>query len=705
MALLGPLAFAQDETEAAIEKLDLQTLLKTPIDVWTATKTFQRSYDAPAVITTVTREQIAVLGYRSIADLLAHQLGFYVVDDHISPNVAVRGSSGGLYADSSVIKVLIDGHSIAFAPTGGNWLGPELIPLSAIERVEIIRGPASALYGADAFLGVVNIKTRDGQGIDGADGWVAGGVVGSKAANDVDVSVGGARGKVDLMIAYRRSQDDLSGLTLPDSSPAPSIPVYNFGNRTTHGLDQESQTAIARVTARPRAGTELGAFGYFSSVERGAELGSLFQLANGYDQHGAFSENRVAQWQLRAGLLAEHQATDKLRLVLNGSYAQGAPRRDNRVEVGSDFYYVRRDFGFRGVDVDAHAVWAPATPLRLVLGTSLLVDDERLPSRLAVAKQPFQGVPAGEVIDAVSIRQGDKTIVNGGAYAQGTWDVFQDWLGVTGGLRLDQHNIYGRQLSGRAGLVSSPRPNLHAKLLQGSAFKAPSPLLLYAVPFAPGDIVGNANLKPQYVNTFELQVVWDPWEVLSLSTDVAYSLLRQRTEFIQQDVNTNARNVSQADTLSWENLVELKPRDWIRGQLSFELERTTQSTGVGDYRSYLIGSAGSIYPNVMLHANLVVQPPRWPLRLATLASYIGRRNASSNNDLLNGGPYTLPAYLLLEAKLSTRGFHLLRDRAQEISLSLSGKNLLGARGPAPGFAGVDYPLAPRAIFLQVNLTL
>jgi outer membrane receptor for ferrienterochelin and colicins len=700
----GRAVFAQDEEEA-IEKLDLQTLLKTPIDVWTATKTVQRTYDAPAVITTITREQIEVLGYRSIAELLAHQLGFYIVDDHISPNVAVRGTSGGLYADSSVIKVLIDGHSIAFAPTAGNWLGPELIPLAAVDRVEIIRGPASALYGADAFLGVVNIKTREGKSIDGGTARVAGGLVGTHPASDVDVALGTARGMVDVMLAYRRAQDDLSGLQLPASSPEPAIPVYNFGQRTAHGLDRQSQTAIARLTLRPRPGSEIGVFGYYSEMERGAEFGSLFQLANGYDQRGTFSENRISQWQMRAGLSVEQTLTEKLQLSLRGSYAQGAPKDDNRLEAGSDFYYVRRDFSFRGVDVDLHAVWTPMPPLHLVLGGSLLIDDEHLPSRLAIAKQPFQDVPVGGTIEADSIRQGQKTFINGGAYAQGTWDLRRDVLGLTGGLRVDQHNIYGRKLSGRAGLVFSPRADLHAKLLQGSAFKAPSPLLLYTVPSAPGDVRGNPDLKPQHVNTSEFQLVYEPWPALSLSTDVAYSLLRERTEFIQQEISKTARNVSQATTLSWENLIEVKPGDWVRGQLSFELQRTTQHTGSGDYVGDVIGSAASIYPNMMVHANLVVQPPRWPVRLAALASYIGRRRASGNNVLLNAGPYTLPPYVLLEANLSTAGFKLLRDSNQEVSFSLSGKNLLGATGPNPGFSGIDYPLAPRALFFQVNLGL
>jgi outer membrane receptor for ferrienterochelin and colicins len=701
-------AFAQDDsrqTEEEIEKLDFQALLETPIEVWTATKTVQRSYEAPAVITTVTREQITALGYRSIAELLDHQLGFYVVDDHATANVAVRGSSGGLYADSSIIKVLIDGHSIAFGPTGGNWLGPELIPLSAVDRVEIIRGPASALYGADAFLGLVNIKTRDGKGINGGTGWVAGGIAGNRATTDVDLALGTSRGIVDFMVAYRRNHADLSGLALPASSPKPSLPDYNLDARTAQGLDQDSTAAIARLTLRPGVGTELGAFAYFSGMERGAEFAALYQLAKGIDRGNSVSENRLSQWQLRTGVLLERDVSRLLHLGLRGAYFQGQPRLDNRLEIGSDFYYVRRQYGFRGADLDGNAVWTPRPSLRLVAGAGVLVDDERLPSRIGVAKQPFANLRAGEVIEAVSLRQGHKTFVNAGTYAQGAWEAYPRWLSFTGGLRYDHHNVYGGKLSGRVGLVSSPRADLHVKLLQGSAFKAPSPLLLYAVPSGDGDIIGNAQLKPQEVNTVELQVVYEPSGAFSFSSDVAYSRLDEKTEFVQQGINKIARNVARATTLSWENLAELKLGAWLRAQASVELQRTVQRTGQEGYVGEVIGSPGGIYPNLMLHGNVVVQAPRVPLRLATLVSYIGERRASGNNILLNGGPYTLPAYVLVEANLSTLGFKLLRDPAQEVSFSLSGKNLLGATGPSPGFSGVDFPLPPRAWFLQMTLSL
>src|SRR6187402_2737672 len=141
----------------SISDLDLVKLLN--VEVSTASKTSESVEDAAAVITVVTREDIQRWGYQSVAEVLSHTVGFYLIDDHILPNASVRGVSGGLGAESGVIKVMIDGRSVAYRSTSGNWLGVELVPLQSVEQIEIIRGPASALYGADAFLGVVNIIT------------------------------------------------------------------------------------------------------------------------------------------------------------------------------------------------------------------------------------------------------------------------------------------------------------------------------------------------------------------------------------------------------------------------------------------------------------------------------------------------------------------------------------------------------------------
>ncbi|HYP89305.1 MAG TPA: TonB-dependent receptor plug domain-containing protein, partial [Polyangiaceae bacterium] len=139
---------ADPKPEAGVEDLDLVKLLN--VEVSTATKTAESLDEAPAVITVVTRADIIRWGYQSVAEVLQHTVGFYLTDDHILPNAAVRGMTGGLGAESGMMKVMIDGRSVAYRTTSGNWLGVELVPLESVAQIEIIRGPVSALYGADA---------------------------------------------------------------------------------------------------------------------------------------------------------------------------------------------------------------------------------------------------------------------------------------------------------------------------------------------------------------------------------------------------------------------------------------------------------------------------------------------------------------------------------------------------------------------------
>jgi outer membrane receptor for ferrienterochelin and colicins len=678
------LATAEDPGEGDIEQMDLASMLETPLEVWAATKTEREAHQAPAIITTVTREQIEVWGYRSVAEILSHLLGFYVVDDHTTPNLAVRGISGGLYADSSIVKVLIDGHSVAFHATGGNWLGPELVPLSAIDRIEVVRGPASALFGADAFLGVISIKTRTGRSLDGVHARLTGGRTGQEAAGDLDVSAGLQRGPFDLLLSGRYNQRDLSGLSL--LSPPAAIEASDAAS--PRSLEQRSTSALARLTYRPGSGTELGGFGYFSGIRRDAD------------------GNRLSAFQVRAGLFWDQALSTQLDLSFRGSWFHGAPGADGRLEVGSEHFFVRREFSFRGGDLDTQLTWKPlfslARPLEFVAGVSAFLDDELLPSRIGVAKQ-IENSPPGAVIEAISIRQGHRTFLNLGAYLQGIWELLPGPLGVSGGVRYDQHNVYGGQVSERIGLVSTPLPYLHAKLLYGSAFQAPSPTLLHAVPSRVGDVVGNPNLEPQYSRTLELQLAWEPTEWLTLSTNVAYTGLSDKTEFVQQEINTVARNVSRARTLSSETSAELKLGAVARGYLSFEAQRTVRRTGQRGYVEQVVGPQGGIYPSRSAHAGVVAQPRGWPVRLATQVVYVGPRRASDNNILSNRRAYDLPPYALLDVTLSTTGFRPLAHRREEVSFALMGKNLLGTVGPAPGFSGFDHPLAPRTVLLQMQL--
>lgn len=115
--------------------------------------------DAARSVTVLTREEIAAAPVDSVADLLAYAVGADVRPRGprgVSADVALRGST------FEQVLVLLDGVKISDPQTGHHDLDLPL-PLSEVERVEVLRGPAARLYGADAYAGVVNVITRRGR--------------------------------------------------------------------------------------------------------------------------------------------------------------------------------------------------------------------------------------------------------------------------------------------------------------------------------------------------------------------------------------------------------------------------------------------------------------------------------------------------------------------------------------------------------------
>ena len=128
--------------------------------VISASRRPQRIELAPAIISVISERQIRTAGYRSVAEALENVPGLAINTDHVFHNVGLRGISGGIRGGSRHLKLLINGHPVAFRSDAQNFLGPELIPIHAVKRIEVIRGPASSVYGVNAFLGVVNVITK-----------------------------------------------------------------------------------------------------------------------------------------------------------------------------------------------------------------------------------------------------------------------------------------------------------------------------------------------------------------------------------------------------------------------------------------------------------------------------------------------------------------------------------------------------------------
>ncbi len=677
------------------QMLDLQEVLAIDLEVTTATKTATKAEEVAAVVTVVTAEDMRRWGLRSVADVLQREVGFYVIDDFILPNAGVRGISAGLWGESSAIKVMIDGHAVPFRVTSGNWLGPELIPMSAIDHIEIVRGPASVLYGADALLGVVNVVTR--RGLQGAVIHAGGSHEGAGFGNDLDLSVGSRSHGFDLLMGLRLNHRSKGGLVLPPTSPTPTLPAYRGESRRLSELEQGSQVALARLGYR-RGAFNASLTGWISEIDRTGELSPWLQLSDGTDSAGRLIRNRIGLRQQHLALHAGLAVTPNFDLTFEGVAFAGWPTKSDKAEVSSDFFHVRRGFRFAGTDLNLEAQVRPLPRLSAVVGVGFIFDREELPSTIRVAKQDLGSIRAGQIIEASSTRQGEKDFINPSAYAQVSWAPFGSKLSALGGLRFDYHNIYGQQLSSRVGLVSELIENVHIKLLYGSAFKAPSPLLLYGVPLRPGDIIGNGDLAPQSVRTAEAELAWRPMRALSLRTDVALSRLHNKAEFSQRGPNTIARNLADLQVLSWESGFDARI-DWLTGYGSFEMQRSVRNLGEDGYVARLVEPGATNYPTYIARGGVELAPFR-VLRVSGQVAYVGPRPASDSNALARGEAYRLPAYLMLAAGVGLVELPIFLSAPME--LSVHARNLLDVRAADPGFVNVDYPIARRSIFMDLR---
>lgn len=154
LCLTAPVAGAQDRQSSANTEL----LLAGEQTITTASKKSQRVQDVPAAVTIITEEDIRASGAVTLLDLLRSAPGVDVIEPNSAlANVSIRGFNSQF---ANKLLVMIDGRSIYQESFGGVFWSTNPLLISRIKRIEIVRGPGSVLYGANAFNGVINIITR-----------------------------------------------------------------------------------------------------------------------------------------------------------------------------------------------------------------------------------------------------------------------------------------------------------------------------------------------------------------------------------------------------------------------------------------------------------------------------------------------------------------------------------------------------------------
>jgi iron complex outermembrane receptor protein len=675
-----------------LEKLSLEELLEVKV---VTGKVAQRAAEVPAVITVIKADEIQARGYQSLADVLREVPGFYDISDLVSHDVGIRGINVGPRSAGSLLKLMIDGEPVPYIPSDGNLFGPELVPIEAVDHIEIIRGPQSALYGANAFLGVINVITRSGKSVGGAQLTARGTLIRTNPGGGGTVMVGHGDDNLDALVAVSGDWINRSGLSLPESSPALSGHP-GLASETTSQDISRPKSAIAHVTANHVLGGRVTAWASIQNLDAANELNDLAPMSHG---------NHVGRLDQRYRLSYDVEPVEQLSLHLSGSYFDTGMTGDEHLDLGrSNRIYLPRQHA-SGFSLVGEGTFRPASWLQLTAGADLLVEQQLLLSydtkytHDVLRDDGSIQFASGQLVPGAGANT-SANFTNVGLYLQGIVHPTAAF-GITGGARVDVHNIYGVQVSPRIGLVFAPREKpLNLKLLFGTSFKAPSADQLYAQPVTTFDIQGNPKLQPQNAQTLEFAAGWRFGDKGELQGDVYLNHINGLVAYLQSGTVLLAQNLSDAWVVGGElegRYRVLKPV-WVKLGLGVAQTVVSQSQ-----RDTLINGHAldqPFYPSLQVHATIDWKLPFLGLQLSPTVTVVSSRLASVFNALEAFNVYSLPPYALVGATLSMPDRIFFRDRPTRFALRVD--DILDSRPVAPGVGGVDYPSLGRTFMFTVT---
>ncbi|MDV2967508.1 TonB-dependent receptor [Nitratireductor aquimarinus] len=477
LAFLGCVALP---VEGALAQAENQKVTLLDTLVVTATGFEQSVVDAPASITVVPREALEKGVYRDLTDALRHVQGVAVTGSPGREDISIRGLPG------SYTLILVDGkrQNTRESRSNGNsgFEQSFLPPVSAIERIEVVRGPMSALYGSDAMGGVINVITRRV-----ADAW--------------------------------------TGTVSADGT---------LQQHTDHGDAGNASFYASGPVMRDMLGLQIWGRGLLRGEDR--IMGGLPEKKD-LDLTGrlTFTPNEDHELVLDAG---------RTRLLRTHTEDRTSTRRDNYDRLDRRHWSLSHTgrWDWTTSEVSLSQEWAERTRFMRDEETGQYAEDPRSPlvrntvfDVKTTTPLDFHGahtlVLGGQYLDALLTDQnpGRRTgldekfgVSQWALFAEDEWWITPDFA-LTGGIRMDNHGIYGAQFSPRAYAVWHATPQLTLKGGVSTGFKAPviraiAPGYAYVTggrgcSYGPdgtcGVIIGNPDLEAEKSTSIEIGGLWD----------------------------------------------------------------------------------------------------------------------------------------------------------------------------------------------------
>jgi len=609
--------------------------------VTVASRYAQTTRQAPSIVTVLTDREIRERGFLTISDMLSSLPGVYITQAPEGRSLAYF--RGVVAPDNNKFLLLIDGVPWYDGVYTHAWID-EYIPLENVRQVEIIKGPGSAIYGTNAFSGVINVVTYSAEDLGGAFVRATGGSYGRHSAAFV---------MGDHITMSRGRKLGVAGTVRFLGTDGDGLEVNPKGQANIHGTQpRRAMNASLRVQTDALE-LSLAAVDYRHTYFTQAQDDALDVLLQSMDEYNLSYRDQFFNARYRFDISRNLSLTPYLYLQHYddpGSYAWFSDPElvtdedtgDQSVEWRSTLVETFKETTRTGTGVDVQA--RPGVGHVLVGGVGFEYNKTLALEDLQYADMSGEPQSAGFFIDPAN-----DTIWDAFAFVQETWTALY-WLEITGGLRFDMHSTAGPHVSPRMGVLVVPGQSTVIKLLYGSAFRAPTVREAYVITEQDDGAnmwtAGNPGLAHERIDTLEAELLTSPWRFLDLRGAVFYSSVSDEID---------KREVDQPDpTLGDAYYDNFAGSDVLGGEAEALLKHDLFELGASWAATIAVDRATTRqqyeYPPHMAHLRATVRPLD-QLRASLLVdAYSKRPRAEWSPDagLKDGEPFTL-----LHAALAT----------------------------------------------------
>lgn len=537
-----------DDTGPQLQRQGEEMLLFQDIpSVFGVSKYEQKVNEAPSAVNIVTSSEIKKYGYRTLADVLQSQSGFFITYDRVYKYAGVRGFSrpGDL---NTRILLLVDGHRINDGIFDQALIGTEFpVDIDLIDRIEIIRGPSSSLYGSNAFFGVVNVITKRGRDLKGVE------VSGEAASYDTykgRLSYGNRfNNGLEVILSGTGSFSDGQDLYFQEFDS----PETNFGR--ANGVDGDDFfNFFSNVSYK-----DFTLQSVFHSRKKGiptAPAGRIFNdPTSEADDIRAYLNLKYDhifdnQWGLMARLYYDYYEYEGTYPLSEDVFSSQEISRDPHPEGSHPRRLLVKDL--------AQAQW---------VGGEAQVNKRFFDNHKLIVGAEFRSNfvmdQFGQIEDPPErFFQSEKDSLSWALYVQDEFHILDNLI-LNAGLRFDYYDLFGGTTSPRVALIYTPFPASTFKLLYGRAFRAPNAYELYYTINSPG------NLDPEKIDTYEL--VWEQSirERFRLRTSLFHYNIH---DLITLEEDLVYRNVDKANASGFEVELEGKLFKGLEGYVSYTFQ-------------------------------------------------------------------------------------------------------------------------------------